>query len=173
VEAVRRVVSAFLKKLRDRIYPEFARQTRTNPEYWVMGSKLETWQLRSDPDKRFTPLLMAWAQEFNVQGADWILEGTLQTLSYWHQCPARQAALDISGFRPWNAIQGIVSAEDCRFAFSDSGWDPTSSSFASWRANVREKFKGVWLLWNDAPFDGIKPSLILFDLELPIAIKIS
>jgi hypothetical protein len=35
------------------------------------------------------------------------------------------------------------------------------------------EIKWVWLLWNDAPFDGIKPSLILFDVELPIAIKIS
>src|SRR5664279_5737820 len=31
----------------------------------------------------------------------------------------------------------------------------------------------VWLLWNDAPSGGIKTSLILFDVELPIAIKIS
>jgi len=38
---------------------------------------------------------------------------------------------------------------------------------------VRAEIKRVWLLWNDAPFDGIKPSLILFDVELPIAIKIS
>ena len=40
-------------------------------------------------------------------------------------------------------------------------------------AQVFELIIWVWLLWNDAPFDGIKPSLILFDVELPIAIKIS
>ena len=31
----------------------------------------------------------------------------------------------------------------------------------------------VWLLWNDAPPAGIKASLILFDVEFPIAIKVS
>src|SRR5260370_42529746 len=31
----------------------------------------------------------------------------------------------------------------------------------------------VWLLWNDAPCDGIKASLILFDVELPIGIEVS
>ena len=34
-------------------------------------------------------------------------------------------------------------------------------------------FNRVWLLWNDGPFDGIKPSLIPIDVELPVAIKVS
>ena len=41
---------------------------------------------------------------------------------------------------------------------------------------VRRKsceLKWVWLLWNDGPFDGIKPSLIPIDVELPVAIKVS
>jgi hypothetical protein len=37
----------------------------------------------------------------------------------------------------------------------------------------RMKSIRVWLLWNDAPSGGIKTSLILFDVEFPIAIKIS
>src|SRR5713101_8160286 len=39
--------------------------------------------------------------------------------------------------------------------------------------NWRENFIRVWLLCNDAPCDGIKTSLILFDVELPIAIEVS
>jgi len=35
------------------------------------------------------------------------------------------------------------------------------------------KVNRVWLLWNDAPAGGIKTSLILFDMELPIAVKVS
>jgi len=35
------------------------------------------------------------------------------------------------------------------------------------------EIKWVWLLWNDGPFDGIKPSLIPIDVELPVAIKVS
>jgi len=31
----------------------------------------------------------------------------------------------------------------------------------------------VWLLWNDAPGDGIKAALVLIDVELPVAIKIA
>ena len=31
----------------------------------------------------------------------------------------------------------------------------------------------VWLLWNDGPGGGIKAPLILFDVEFPIAIKVS
>ena len=33
------------------------------------------------------------------------------------------------------------------------------------------EIKWVWLLWNDAP-DGIQASLVLFDVELPVGIKI-
>src|ERR1035441_4006431 len=47
-----------------------------------------------------------------------------------------------------------------------------SNAFESWRAIGEEPVAQaylvwVWLLWNDAPFDGIKASLILFDVELP------
>src|ERR1017187_6061363 len=35
------------------------------------------------------------------------------------------------------------------------------------------ELRWVWLLWNDTPFDGIKASLILFDVELPIGIEVS
>jgi len=36
-----------------------------------------------------------------------------------------------------------------------------------------DELNRVWLLWNDAPAGGIKPSLILFDVELPIAVEVS
>jgi hypothetical protein len=142
MEAVRRVVPAFLKRLQDQVYPEYARRADLDPEFWVMGWKFETWQARSDRDNQLTPVLMAWAQEFNVQGEDWILEGALQTLSYWHQFPPRRAALDISGFRQ-RIVTEIISAEDHQFRFSEWGWDPTLLSFASWRTNVRTLFEAA------------------------------
>jgi hypothetical protein len=141
MEALGHVVPAFLELLRDQVYPEYARLTATNPDYWVMGWKLETWQLLSDRDNQLTPVLMAWARKFNVQGEDWILEGALQTLSYWHQFPEQRAALDSWGFRQWIAVSGLVSAEELRFRFSDGGWDPTFSSSTVWRTEVRKRFE--------------------------------
>jgi len=34
----------------------------------------------SPAESQLTPTLMAWAQGFNVEGEEWILEGELQTL---------------------------------------------------------------------------------------------
>ena len=143
IEAVGSFVPAFLEQLRDQVYPEYARLADVNPEYWVMGSRFETWRLRSDPDNRFAPILMAWAQDFNVQGEDWILEGALQTLSYWHQFPRSRAALDIAGFRQWNGFKVLTSAEERRFEFSDEGWDPTFVSATGWRTKIRKRFESA------------------------------
>src|SRR5262249_24939890 len=106
IEAVSQVVPAFLEVLRDQVYPAYARLADANPDYWVTGWKFETWQLLSDRDNQLTPILMAWARQFNVQGANWILEGALQTLSYWHRFPEQRAILDPWGFRPWIAVDG-------------------------------------------------------------------
>jgi hypothetical protein len=106
-----------------------------------MGWKFETWQLLSDRDNQLTPILMAWAQKFNIQAEEWILEGALQTLSNWHRFPEQRASLDSWGFRQWIAVPGLVSAEDQRFRFSDEGWDPTFRSFAAWRTDIRKRFE--------------------------------
>jgi len=105
-----------------------SRTTDANPDYWVMGWTFETWQLLSDRDNQLTPVLMAWARKFNVQGEDWILAGALQTLSNWHRSAQQRAALDLWGFRQWIAVPGLISDEDHRFTFSDWGWDSTFSS---------------------------------------------
>ena len=143
IEAVRCFVPSFLERLREEVYPEYARLADINPEYWVVGSSFESWRLRSDRDNQFTPILMAWAQDFNVQGEDWVLEGALQTLSYWHQFPPLRAALDIAGFRQWNGFKGLISAEERRFEFSDEGWDPTFVSAIGWRTKIRKRFESA------------------------------
>jgi hypothetical protein len=140
IEAVRQVVPAFLEELRDEVYPEYARRANANSDYWEMGWKLETWQLLSDQSNEFTPILMAWARKFNVQREERILEGALQTLSYWHKFPEQRAALDCWGFRPWIAVDGLLSADEQRFDFSDDGWDPTAVSSAAWREVVYQRF---------------------------------
>jgi len=142
IEAVARVVPAFLKRLRN-LCPEYGRLADLNPEYWMTGSRFETWQSSSDRDNQFTPVLMAWAEEFNVQREDWILEGALQSLSYWHEFPRLRAALDITGFVQWHAFTRIISAENHRFRFSDGGWDPTLMSAAGWRTYVRKRFEAA------------------------------
>jgi hypothetical protein len=143
IEAVGSAVPAFLARLRHPVYPDYRRLADINPEYWVMGSRFEDWQIDSDRDNQFTPVLMAWAKEFNVQREDWILEGALQTLSYWRQFPRRRASLDVSGFRQWNGVSLTISAEDRLFRFSDAGWDPTLVSAAGWRMNVKERFEAA------------------------------
>ena len=40
-------------------------------------------------------------------------------------------------------------------------------------ARGNREINRVWLLWNDAPSGGIKTPLILFDVELPIGVKVS
>jgi hypothetical protein len=141
IKALSEVLPAFLEQLRDRVYPEYARLADDKAEYWMTGWKFETWQELSDRDIQLTPVLMAWAQAFNVQGENWILEGALQTLSNWHQSPKRRRrALDIWGFRQSIAVPGLISEEDHRFSFEDGGWDPMLSSFAAWRRGVKKRF---------------------------------
>ena len=48
-----------------------------------------------------------------------------------------------------------------------------NSSFGFFGPGPKAEIIWVWLLWNDAPSGGIKTSLILFDVELPVAIKVS
>jgi hypothetical protein len=141
LEAIGRVVPTFLEELRCRVYPEFARLADGNPDFWLNGWKFETWQLLSDRDRQLTPVLMAWAREFNVQGEDWILEGALQTLSNWLQFPQQRAALESWGFRQSIAVPGLISAEDHPFVFWEEGWDPTLRTSAGWRAHVRRRFE--------------------------------
>jgi hypothetical protein len=141
IEAVAREVPAFLERLRDQVYPAYARLANVNSAYWVMGWKFETWQLVSDGDNRLTPILVAWARGFNVEGEQWILEGALQTLAHWHRFPRLPAASDIRGFRPWVAVPGLISSRVHRFEFSHEGWDPSFMRFAGWRTNVRKRFE--------------------------------
>jgi hypothetical protein len=52
--------------------------------------------------------------------------------------------------------------------------DYTSAQATLWSCSLQaHEMNWVWLLWNDAPFDGIKAALILFDVELPIGIEVS
>lgn len=142
IKALRDVLPAFLNQLRDQVYPEYARLADGKSDYWETGWKFETWQELSDRDIQLTPVLMAWAREFNVQGENWILEGALQTLSNWHQSLKGPglAELDIWGFRQSIAVPGLISDEDHRFSFEDEGWDPTFSSSAAWRRGVKKRF---------------------------------
>lgn len=141
LEAIRRVVPAFLDELRDRVYPEFARLAELNPDFWVNGWKFDTWQLLSDPDGQLTPVLTAWAQRFNVRKENWVFEGALQTLSNWRRFPEERASLEAWGFRQTIAVPGLVSVEDHPFVFSPESWDPTLESFNSWRTRINTRFQ--------------------------------
>jgi hypothetical protein len=139
--AVRRQVPELFERLRDEVYPAFARLAK--PGYWHTGFSFSMWQSRSDPDRQLTPLLMDWARRFHVEGETWILEGALQTLSSWNKFPHCREKLEIVGFRKPICVPGLVWDHERGFHFEDEGWDPTLISFAGWRVNVRERFEAA------------------------------
>jgi hypothetical protein len=136
--AVQRKVPEYFERLRDEVYPAFARLAK--PGYWRTGFSFSMWQSRSDPDRELTPILMKWARRFHVVGETWILEGALQTLSTWNKFPRCRENLEILGFRKPVCVPGLISDQEHAFHFEDEGWDPTLISFAGWRVNVRKRF---------------------------------
>jgi hypothetical protein len=139
--AVQRKVPEFFERLRDEVYPAFARLAK--PGYWRTGLSLSMWQPRSDPDRQLTPILTKWARRFNVEGEIWILEGALQTLSTWNKFPHCRENLEILGFRKPVCVPGLVWDQEHAFHFDDEGWDPTLISLAGWRVNVRKRFEAA------------------------------
>jgi hypothetical protein len=98
IQAVGRVVPVFLKRLRETVYPAYAQLADGRLDYWQPGWKIATWRLHSDADNQLTPLLLEWARAFNVEREDWILEGSLQTLSDWHRWPLSRDVLECGAF---------------------------------------------------------------------------
>jgi hypothetical protein len=135
--AIQRKVPGFFERLRDEVYPAFARLE--NPGYWRAGFSLPMWQSRSDPDRQLTPILMNWARRFNVETEIWILRGALRTLSNWHKFAHCREGLEIVGFRQTVCVPGLVLAHENVFRFEDEGWDPTLMSFAGWRVKARKR----------------------------------
>jgi hypothetical protein len=141
--AVQRIVPEFFERLRNDVYPTYARLADERPRYWHTRGTFSIWRSCSDRDRRLTPILMAWAREFNLERETWILEGALQTLSNWHKVPRLRESLDIRGFRKPVCVSVLISDRDHSFQFEDGGWDPTLISFAGWRANARERFEAA------------------------------
>src|SRR5262249_18312830 len=80
IEALRRKSPSFFERLRKDVYPRFAELAAGSADYWASGWTFATWQLYSDRDEQLTPILLAWARSFNVDGELWLLEGALETL---------------------------------------------------------------------------------------------
>lgn len=85
------------------------------------------------------PGLMNWANEFNVGGESWILDGALQTLSFWRRNPDSRASLDLRRFATPYAVDTLSEGKETLFRFEYPGWDP---QFERWhvfrRAAVTE-----------------------------------
>ena len=63
------------------------------------------------------PLLLAWAEEFNLAGEIWMLEGAIRTMSLWHQDVKLMDSLDMRGFHPYCAVETLSGGEEKRFRF--------------------------------------------------------
>jgi hypothetical protein len=137
---VRRVVPQFFERLRDDVYPTFARLAEAKPGLRHRGGNFSIWLSRFDRDDEFKPVLMEWARRFHVEGEEWILDGARKTLSGWHRLRSRKE-LEIDGFRQFVAVPGLIRDHEHAFHFDDDGWDPTVLSFAGWRATVRKGFE--------------------------------
>jgi len=137
--AVQRKVPEFFERLRDEVYPAFARLPK--PDHRRTRASFPMWQSRSDPDRQFTPILMTWAHRFNVTGETWILEGALQTLSNWSKFAHCRENLEIVGFRQLVCVPGLVWDHERVFHFEDEGWDPTLMSLPGWRVNTRKQLE--------------------------------
>ena len=136
--AIQRKVPAVFERLRDDVYPAFARATK--PGDWRAGRSFLMGPSRSASDHQVTAILMEWARCFHLEGEAWILEGAWQTLSLWQKFPRCREALEVQGFRPHVCVSGLSGVHACTFCFDDEGWDPTLMSFLGWRARVRQRF---------------------------------
>lgn len=136
--ALRRNVPEVFERLRDDVYPAFARLAK--PGYWYIGLSFSVWQSHSDVDRQLTPILIKWARRFNLEGEAWILEGALQTLSIWNKFSHCREKLEILGFRKPVCVPGLVWDQEHAFHFEDEGWDPTLISFAGWRAKAEKRW---------------------------------
>jgi hypothetical protein len=140
MEVVQQVLPQFFQRLREQVYPTFARLAQNTTGYWEPGWTFETWQLQSDGDRQLTPYLLAWAKAFHVEET-WILDGALQTLALWHQHPDSRESLDICGFRTYCAVDTLNNDEGSRFRFGHYGWDPQSQTWARFRDSIQNQFK--------------------------------
>jgi hypothetical protein len=140
-QAIERVVPEFFQRLRDTVYPSYARLAHGRADYWRPGWRFSTWCSHSDAAQQLTPTLLDWARAFHLEREEWILEGALQTLSNWHQWPKSRDALVLGGFRQYLAEPGRISDAEHHFYFEDWGWDPSMISSATWLAQVKECFE--------------------------------
>jgi hypothetical protein len=139
--ALQRVLPIVFERLREGVYPEYARQADQKPKYWSFGWRFDTWQTCSDRENLVTPYLLDWARGYNLEGQTWILEGALQTLYFWLGSVASRESLDVWGFHSSAVIPILVGDEEHRFRFEDWGWDPQFWPERSWSAHVRESFE--------------------------------
>jgi len=152
METARQVCPEFFERLRDDVYPKFARLVRERDRqpdppfwldrrpYWEPGWRFETWRIISDRDHALTPDLRVWARSFNAD-EDWILEGALQTLWLWQKYPNLRESLDIKGFFPPPGGDVVISGEEAEFKFQDRGWQPQLEKWAVWRDRILERFE--------------------------------
>ena len=142
MDAAQRVVPLFFERLREDVYPHFARIARKKPNYWQTGWKFATWHLTADRENELAPELLSWARQFNAgeAGESWILEGALQTLWLWNQYPKLRTALNIEGFYPPSGGLILTSDDERCFNFEHPGWDPQFQRWADYRAYVKDLF---------------------------------
>lgn len=141
IEIVQTVSPAFLRQLRDRVYPQYAALASDSTGYWRPGWRFDTWQTLSDRENRFTPTLRAWAIGFHLDET-WVLEGALQTLSLWHRSPSLRESLPLYGFRFPRGGRQLIGDGEVAFEFADSfGWLPQYETWLAYRQKARKRFE--------------------------------
>jgi hypothetical protein len=152
IHVIQRVVPEFFERLRDQVYPKFARYARVaartpaitrkglrrGPGHWELGWRFETWDVQSGRN-RFKPLLVSWARDFHCAEETWILEGALRTLAAWYEDPEWLQARDVSRFYLPEAGHILVDYE--KFVFEDSGWSPQFETWVRFRRGIQARFK--------------------------------
>jgi len=141
IEVVRDVFPRFFEQLREQVYPNYASLVKSRSGYWETGWTFDTWQLNSDPERRLTPCLLAWAAKFNAAEETWILEGALQTLWFWHGHSEWRESLDTYGFHASCAVNTLSGGAESLFQFRHPGWDPQFQRWPSFRASIRRRFQ--------------------------------
>ncbi|MFN7996330.1 MAG: hypothetical protein U0Q18_22145 [Bryobacteraceae bacterium] len=116
------------------------------PCYYRRGWDLPTWEVHADPNCELRPVLIKWAESFNIRHDQWILEGALQVLSDWHRQPDCRHELDVWGLRPFFDPAPLALPKklpESRFEFQFRAWDPQYESRAKWHASLNTQFKAA------------------------------